>query len=128
MRCRDLACLASTKRGASLEEHQGRFFEEVFDLFEVLGTKRAIDDAVIAGKAEVHAEAWNDLAVFDDGFFDCGTDGEDGCLGWVDDGVEGFDAPSAEIGDGDGAAIELVGFEFLVFGTNCEILDGARDV
>ena len=49
--------------------------DELFDFGEELGGNRTIDDAVIAGESEIHAEAGNDLAVFDDGLLDGGTDG-----------------------------------------------------
>jgi len=82
---------------------------------------------VVAGEAEIHAQAGDDLAVFDNRFFDGGPDRKDRGLGWVDDRVEGFDAPGSEVGDGDGATVELVGLELFVFGADGEIFDGAGD-
>lgn len=107
------------------EEHQRGLLDELPDFREELGGDRAIDHAVIAGKSQIHAEAGHNLAVFDDGFFDGSTDGQNGGLRWVDDRVEGFDAPGSEVGNGDGAAVEFIGLEFLVLGTNGEVFDGS---
>ena len=112
---------------AGSQEHQGGLLDEFPDLGQELGSDGSIDDTVVTGEAEVHAQAGDDLAVFDDGFFDGRTDGEDRGLRRIDDGVEGFDAPCAEVGNRDGAAVEFVGLEFLVLGADGEVLDGLRD-
>ena len=82
---------------------------------------------MVGGDADVHAQAGDDLAVLDDGFLDGTADGEDGRLRRVDNGVEGLDAPCAEVGDGDCAAVEFIGLEFPVLGAGGEIFDGAGD-
>ena len=83
---------------------------------------------MVAADAEVHAEAWDDCAVFDNGLFDDATDAEDHCLRRVHDGVEGLDAPCAEVRDGDGAAIELIWHEFFVASTHGHFLDLFRNL
>ena len=106
-----------------LEQHQGGFLQKVLDLLEVPCTECAIDDPVVTGKAEVHAQAGNDLTMLNDRLLDGGTDREDQGLWWVNDRVKGFDSPCTEIGDSDGAAVKFIGLEFLLFGTGGEILD-----
>ena len=109
------------------QEHQGRLLNEFPDFREELRANGAIDHTVVAGEAEVHAQAGDDLAVFHHRFLEGGTDGQDGGLRRVDDRVKGFDAPRAEVGNRDGATVEFVGLEFLVLGTDGEILDGTRN-
>ena len=86
-----------------LNQHQRRVFDEALDLAEESRSDGAINDAVVATDAEVHTEAGDDVAIFDDGFFNDSSHAENSGLGWVDDGVERFDAPRAEVGDGHGA-------------------------
>lgn len=50
-------------------------FKEFLDLGKEGRTDRTIDDTVVAGEAQVHAQTRNDLAVFHHRFLDGGSDG-----------------------------------------------------
>lgn len=56
------------------EEHQSGLLDEFADFVEESSPDGSIDHTVVTREAKVHPEAWNDLAVLDDGFLDCGTD------------------------------------------------------
>jgi len=112
----------------ALDEHEGRVLKEALDFREEFGADCSVDHAVVATEADVHAKAGNDLPVLNDGLFDGSTDTEDGGLWRVDDGVEGFDAPRSEVGDGDGAAVKFVWLELFLASANGHVLDLAGDL
>ena len=127
----DCMCLIPPKgfispgNAATLQEHQGWFFNDFFDFRKELCCDHTINGAVITGKAEVHAQTGKDLAVFDDGLFHNRADRENGRLRGIDNGVKRFDAPRSEIRHSERAIVELIRFEFFDFGTGGEIFDGS---
>ena len=93
----------------SSQKHHRGMLDEALDLGKKLRADGPIDDAMVAGQTEVHAQAGDDLAVFDDGLFHGCADREDGGLRGVDNGIEGLNAPGAEVGNGDGATVSNLG-------------------
>src|SRR5436190_21324887 len=108
-----------------LHHHQRRILHELTELREVGGADGAVDDTVIAAEADPHALASNDGAlVAHDGDVANAANAEDSGLRRIDDGGELVHAIGAEIADGNRAARELVGAEFLVLRAGGEVFHG----
>ena len=115
-------------RWSRLHQHEGGALDELLHLCEEVGSYRSVHDAVVAGESEVEAQAGLDFVIHHDGLLDDVAHRKNGCLRGVDDGVERVDAIGSQVGDGDGAAIEFIGLQFL-FACACgEVFDLAGNL
>ena len=80
-----------------LSRHHSRIFQHLFESLEELGARGSVDDAVVARHRDVHHAANDDLPVADDGRLGGTADGEDACLGRIDDRGELLDAEHSEV-------------------------------
>ena len=91
-----------------LGEQQPGFFEHGLDCGEKLSGGGAVEHAVVGGEGERGQGAGDEGAVGgDDRAGGDAADGQDGGLGRVDDGGEVVDAVHTQVGEGEGAALEV---------------------
>lgn len=116
-----------------LQEKLERVLDDLLELADPFATNSAVDNLVVeAGGDGDLVLPLNALGAV---LVDCGdsnllggANGEDGSLGRVDNGGEVVDGVvHAHVGDGDGAALVLLGLELVVTGLLGELLDLAGD-
>ena len=89
-----------------LIQYQFRCLERADQVGQEGGSHGAIHQAVVGTECQVHDGSDGNGVIFVHDHrlaSDC-ADGQDGGLGWVDDGSERADAEHAQIGDGEGAS------------------------
>mmetsp|Transcript_7363 Transcript_7363/g.16111 ORF Transcript_7363/g.16111 Transcript_7363/m.16111 type:complete len:212 (+) Transcript_7363:223-858(+) len=111
-----------SQRESSLEQHLQRVLDDLLESLQPGRCERAVDDAVVGRERDGH-EALGDKGVGGSVGAVVGhhellgaADGQDARLRSVDDGGELLDAHHAEVGDGEGAADELLGLELVLLG------------
>src|SRR5215218_6913358 len=111
----------------ALYHERHRMLEETLDLGEVLGSFGTVGDAVVSREGELHDAHGHDLLVLEDGALDDAAHGDYRGLRRVDDRGEALDAEHAHVGDGEGAALVLLGLQPAFAGALGEILGGRGD-
>src|SRR5665213_485377 len=91
----------------ALDQQRRRRLDQFLESLHPLRAAGAVDDAMVAGDGAAHHRGDCELAVLDHGALLAHSHREDAALRRVDDGLEMPDAVHAEIGDREGAALEL---------------------
>lgn len=114
---------------SNLDQHERRALEQTLYFGEVLGGDGPIHHTMVGTNADGHALSSDDgVAGANDGLFENRPDADDDGLWRIDDRVEELDSVSAEVGDGDGSALVLIGFQFFTARACREIFDRLADV
>src|SRR4051794_34573571 len=116
-----VAMRSASSMAGTLREQQERRLQVALDGAQETGPVGARGGAVVDGEADQHPLPRDDLAVDHGGARLDRTDGEDPGLRRVDDGPEARDAEHAQVGDGEGAAGDLVLLELAVAGAAGEV-------
>src|ERR1700761_6392739 len=95
------------------QKHGGRFFDELPERLQEAGAGRTIDDPVIAGQRDGHHRRGLDLVADHHSALLACAHCHDRGMRRVDHGGEILDAEHAEIGDREGAALELLRLQLL---------------
>src|SRR5215211_1719230 len=111
----------------ALYHERHRMLEETLDLGEVLGSFGTVGDAVVSREGELHDAHGHDLLVLEDGALDDAAHGDYRGLRRVDDRGEALDPEHAHVGDGEGAALVLLGLQPSLAGALGEVLRGRGD-
>src|SRR3954453_10734825 len=94
--------------GVRSQQHRDRVFDQLLEGADPLRAGRAVDDAVVAGERAAHHGRDRERAVLDDRALLAGADREDHALRRVYHRGELLDPEHAEVGDREGAALELL--------------------
>jgi len=115
---------------ACLEQHRDGILDVALEDLEPLGTDSTIHNSVVTAHGDVHhvGDLVALLRVVRDHDLLGGAYGENARLGRVDDGGELLDAKHAQVRDGEGSSLELLGLELALLGPCGQILDGGGDV
>src|SRR4029079_3745798 len=89
-------------------EDPGRMLEALLQYGDPARGEDPVDRSVVHRQGQAHHLAGDDRAVLHDRFVADGPDGQDRCLGRVDDRGELLDAVHPEVGDRDRPALEIV--------------------
>ena len=94
--------------GVAVSERQrNRLLEEGSDACQELGALSAVEDSVVAGESDVHQLRGKDLPAPHRRFFPDRPNGEDACLGGVDDRGKVAYPEHPQVGDREGPTGEL---------------------
>src|SRR5258708_10728176 len=104
-----------------VHEHLRRPFDETAQLGQESRADGSVDDAVVAREREGQPLAGDDRALPDDGLLTDFAHGEDGSLGWIDDGGERIDAEHAEVRDAERSVAHLFGPKLLALRARREV-------
>src|SRR5690242_1243598 len=125
---------AHARLGQSLQKQLEGVLNGLLELLHKLAANGAVDDLVVKGAGDdnlvVPGDGWCAVLgqLAGDGDLLCCANGDDAGLGRVDDGGEALDGGvHAHVGDGDAAALVLLGLELAVAGALAEILDLGGD-
>lgn len=105
------------KKGQISQHECQRVFEVAFERLEPARADGAVDDAVVGRERDLHDLRGPEAALVLGRGHERGrggADGENARLRRVDDGGEVRDVEHAEVGDGEGAALELVRLQLAV--------------
>ena len=106
------ACRRGDVRRASAEGEQvGGIGQDLADVAQEERRRLPVDQPVVEGQAQGHDVAQGHLALELPGPPLHGAEGEDGGLARVEDGHAGVHAEDADVGEGDGAAAQVVGVQ-----------------
>lgn len=116
-----------------LKKKLKRVLNDLLELAHPLGTDGTVNDLVVEAASDddplLPLDARGAILILDwDGNLLGAADSKDGSLRGVDDGGETFDSGvHAHVGDGDGAALVLLGLELVITSLLGKLLDGSRD-
>src|SRR5215212_152584 len=115
-------------RLVALNQEHHRALEQALDLGHVVGPLGAVGGAVVGREGELHEAGRDELVVLVVGrALDDAADGDYRGLRGVDDGREALYAEHAHVGDGDGAALVLVGRKVHLTSASRQVLRLLRD-